>query len=123
MQMTDEQKMDLTEKEKQMHRDALISGEGKMLVEEPKEEKQVITISIEEFELASTKSIKLRKMIKQFDDVQEKIDKIPKATKTAKIDPVMAKQNLALYKRADDLEKKMKKEAYVVLKNLKSINQ
>lgn len=105
------------------HKEALLTGEGKVLVEEKEEPKQIITISIEDFELATTKSIKLRKMIKQFDSVQDEIERLPKAVKTGKVDPVMAKQNLALYKRAEDLEKKMKKEAYIVLKNLKSINQ
>lgn len=105
--------MAVTEEEKQMHRDALISGEGKMLVEyEPRK------ITREEFDLAMEKSIKLRKLAKQFDTVQTKIDRIKKQ-KTTQTHPDFFKFSV----RAKHLENKMKREAFLVTKNLESLNE
>lgn len=69
-------------------------------------------ISADEFDQAVMKNIRLRKMVHQFDKVQTRLEKIENKT----TNPDFSK----LMRRALELESKMKKLAFKVVKGFKN---
>lgn len=74
----------------------------------------------EQLDLATSKSLLIKKLLQKHAEVSDKIDVL---TEKEKGDPKKSKTLINLFKKSQDLENKVYREAKKVLKNLSSLKE